>query len=220
MNKMSLQATSAKCSQMGLVQALCGLACGLVLCFSSPMALAEKADKNKPLNLEADSANYDDVKQLMVVEGRVLVSKGTLVLRAARVEQREDPEGNQFMVATAKAGEQVFFRQKREGLDEYMEGEADHIDYDGKADIVRLAGKAVLRRLRGSTLADESRGNLIVFNNTTETMNLNGSQATTSLPGQRVRMMLSPKADKAAAPTGGVPTPALRGSDQVEVKQP
>ena len=207
-------------NQVSLVQALCGVAWGLILGAASPAAFAERADKNKPINLEANSAQYDDAKQIMVVEGNVLVTKGTLVLRAMRVEQREDPEGNQFMVATAKATERVFFRQKREGLDEFMEGEAERIDYDGKADTVRLSGKAVMRRLRGSTLADESAGNLIVFNNITETMNINGSQATAGVPPQRVRMMLSPKADKTAAPTGGVPTPTLRGAAQVEVRQP
>lgn len=207
-------------NQTGLVKAISGVACGLVLGALSPTVLAEKADKDKPINLEADSAQYDDVKQVMVAEGRVLVTKGTLVLRAAKVEQREDPEGNQFMVATAKSAERVFFRQKREALDEFMEGEAERIDYDGKADVMRLSGKAVLRRLRGAILADESTGNLIVFNNTTETMNINGRPATASAPSQRVRMMLSPKADKSLPPAGGVTTPVLRGTSQIEVRQP
>jgi lipopolysaccharide export system protein LptA len=189
-------------NQAGLMKAICGVACGLALVASSPAVLAEKADKDKPINLEADSAQYDDVKQVMVAEGR------------------EDPEGNQFMVATAKPAERVFFRQKREALDEFMEGEAERIDYDGKADVMRLSGKAVLRRLRGAILADESMGNLIVFNNTTETMNINGSPASASAPPQRVRMMLSPKADKSLPPTGGVTTPVLRGTSQIEVRQP
>ena len=124
------------------------------------------------------------------------------------------------MVATTKVGERVFFRQKREGLEEFMEGEADRIDYDGKADVVRLVGKAVLRRMRGAVLADESTGNLIVFNNTTETMNINGQSATASAPSQRVRMMISPKTDKNAPPTGGVPAPVLRSTTQTEVRQP
>jgi len=207
-------------NQAGLVKALCGVACGLALGVSSPAALAEKADKDKPIHLEADSAQFDDARQIMVVEGRVLVTKGTLMLRASRLEQREDATGNQFMVATAKAGERVFFKQKREGLDELMEGEADRVEYDGKIDTVRLSGKAVIRRLRGGVVADESTGNLIVFNNTTETMNINGSPATASAPSQRVRMMLSPKADKSLPPTGGVADPVLRGASQIEARQP
>lgn len=209
---MSLSVDSAKNFQMPLAQVTRHMALGLILCCVAATSFAERADKNKPLNVEADSAKYDDVKQIMVIEGRVLATKGTLVIRAARIEQREDPEGNQFMVATAKPGEQVFFRQKREGLDEFMEGEADRLDFDSKADTVKLTGKAVIRRLRGATLADESIGSLIVFNNTTETMNINGSVATPSSPGQRVRMMLTPKPDKTSAPTGNVPAPQLRST--------
>lgn len=220
MKRMSLKAMPITSSQPSRLQALLGVACGLILWATSPTVFAEKADKDKPINLEADAAKYDDVKQVMIAEGRVLVTKGTLVLRASRLEQREDSEGNQFMVATTKVGDRVFFRQKREGLDEFMEGEADRIEYDGRADVMRLSGKAVMRRLRGAVLADESTGNLIVFNNTTETMNINGKPATASSPSQRVRMMLSPKADKAVAPTGGVPAPVLRGATQVEMRQP
>lgn len=211
----SLQAIAIKFHPPGLAQAICGMACGLVLGSTSLAAFAEKADKDKPINLEADSANYDDAHQIMIAEGRVLVTKGTLVLRASRLEQREDPEGNQFMVATTKVGERVFFRQKREGLDEFMEGEAERIDYDGKADVLKLTGRAVMRRLRGAAIADESTGSLIVFNNFTETLSINGASVGAlagSAPQGRVRMMLTPKPDKTAAPapSGGVPAPALK----------
>lgn len=215
MKYLNLKALSVLVCKAAMLQAMLVLASG--------PAFAERADKNKPLNLEADSAKHDDVSQVMVVEGRVLATKGTLVLRAARIEQREDPEGNQFMVATGKPGEQVFFRQKREGLDEYMEGEASRIDFDGKADTVKLTGKAVIRRLRGSTLADETIGSVILFNNTTETLTVNGATATASKPAERVRMMLTPKPKTDAktetpAPTGGVPAPTLRSTHQVDAK--
>lgn len=192
-----------------LLQALLVLASGSVF--------AERADKNKPLNLEADSARYDDAKKIMVAEGAVLITKGTMVMRAAKIEQREDKEGNQFLVATPKAGERVYFRQKREGLDEFMEGEAERVEYDSKADVLKLVGRAVMRRLRGGAVADESSGNQIVFNNYTETLSLNGApagvaSAAGAAPAGRVRMMLSPKIDKTVtpAPTGGVPAPTLK----------
>lgn len=184
-------------------------------------AFAERADRNKPIQIEANSAVYDEAKKMMVIEGRVSVTKGTLSLRAGRVEQREDTAGNQFMTATATAGERVFFRQKRDGVDEFMEGEAERIEYDGKADVVRLSGRAVMRRLRGTTVSDESTGNLIVFNNSTETLSINGGTAggtanSTSAPQGRVRMMLTPKTESAAAPAGGVANPALKNSESVK----
>lgn len=196
-----------KIRQLILLQALLVLASGPVF--------AERADKNKPLNLEADSARYDDAQKIMVAEGAVLITKGTMVMRAARLEQREDPEGNQFLVATSSASGRVFFKQKREGLDEFMEGEAERIDYDGKADVLKLTGRAVMRRLRGAAIADESTGSLIVFNNFTETLSINGASVGAlagSAPQGRVRMMLTPKPDKTAAPapSGGVPAPALK----------
>ena len=156
-------------------------------------AWAERADKNKPINLEADSMTHDEARQTTVLEGGVVLTKGTLVLRADRVEVRKDAQENQFMTATGKAGARVFFRQKREGLDEFMEGEAARIDYDGKLDVVRLSGQAVMRRLRGAVLADESIGSVIVFNNLSETLTLTGAVATSAAPAQRVRMMLSPQ---------------------------
>ncbi len=181
-------------------------ALGALLVLACAPALAERADKAKPINLEADSLRFDDAKQMTVVEGAVVLTKGTLVIRAARVEVRSDAQGNQSMIATGtttaattaatgavKASERVFFRQKREGLDEFMEGEAQQIEYDSKLDTVKLIGSAVMRRLRGATLADESSGHLIVFNNANETLSLNGSPAVGGASPQRVRMMLSPK---------------------------
>lgn len=179
------------------------ITCAVLLAGSLLMssAWAEKADRNKPINLEADSAVYDDAKQVMVAQGHVIVTKGTLLMRADRLEQREDRDGSQYMTATAKAGGRVFFRQKRDGLDEYMEGEAQQIEYDGKADVIRLIGKAVLRRLQGATLADESTGELIVFNNATESISLQGGDASSNKTPERVRMMLSPRNEKSTAPT-------------------
>jgi lipopolysaccharide export system protein LptA len=191
-------------------------------------AFAERADRNKPIQIEANSAVYDEAKKIMVIEGRVSITKGTLSMRAGRVEQREDAAGNQFMTATATAGERVSFRQKRDGVNEFMEGEAERIEYDGKADVVRLSGKAVMRRLRGTVVADESTGNLIVFNNATETLSINGgtaggtanSASTANAPQGRVRMMLTPKVDTSSAapvsPSGGVANPALKNSESVK----
>jgi lipopolysaccharide export system protein LptA len=191
---------------------------GMLLCaaLAAPCgaAWAEKADKNKPLNLESDTMVHDEARQVSIMEGSVILTKGTIVIRAQRVEVRKDAAENQFLLATAKENERVLFRVKREGLDEFMEGEAAKVEYDSKADVAILSGRAVMRRLRGATLADESVGNVIVFNNASETLIINGIPATAKTPGQRVRIMLSSKEDKSSAPTptGGVASPALRPS--------
>lgn len=179
-------------------------------------ALAEKADHSKPMNIEADALRYDDLKQVSVFTGNVVVTKGTIQIRGAQIEVRQDPAGNQFGVVVGGRDKLAFFRQKREGLDEFIEGEAETIEYDGKADTVKFLKKAQLRRYRGVTLADEITGGLIVYENTTELFSVDGGSALKGMPGApvgRVRAMLTPKPESgASAPLTGQPSPALRAT--------
>src|SRR5512134_2665815 len=92
---------------------------GVLLTWLSAPAGAEKADKEKPINLEADRVSIDDAKKVSVFEGSVVLTQGTLVIRADRMIVREDAQG--FNHGTAY-GNPVTFRQKREGVDEYIEG--------------------------------------------------------------------------------------------------
>ena len=47
-------------------------------CAAAGLARAEKADRNKPMNVEADALRYDDLKQISVFTGHVVVTKGTI----------------------------------------------------------------------------------------------------------------------------------------------
>ena len=148
------------------------LAAGLGL--AGPGAWAEKADRDKPMNVESDNLRYDDLRQTSVFTGRVVATKGTIIIRGAKLEVRQDPEGFQYGTVTAEPGKRAFWRQKREGADEYLEGEGDTIEYDGKADRVKFIGRAEMRRYRGATLADETQGSLITYENTTDVFTVNG----------------------------------------------
>jgi lipopolysaccharide export system protein LptA len=182
-------------------------------------ALAEKADRNKPMNIEADTLRYDDVNQVSVFAGNVALTKGSIVIRASRVDVRQDPDGYQFGVITGTPQKRAFFRQKREGQDEYIEGESELIEYDGRADTVKFSRKALLRRLRGATLADEITGAVIVYENLTETFSVDGNatKGSSTAQGGRVRAMLTPKPETAPASapqskTSAQPAPALRAT--------
>lgn len=181
-----------------------------VAAIGAPFAHAEKADKSKPLNIEADNGRYDDAKQMGTFTGNVVVTKGTMSMRAAKIEVRQTPDGAQYGVATADADKRAVFRQKREGLDEYIEGEGERIEYDGKADTIRFVNRAVIRRFRGSTLADETAGSVIVYDNTAEVFSVVGgaAAATPTNPSGRVRAVLTPRevtpAAEAASSAGGV----------------
>ena len=180
-------------------------------------AVAEKADRDKPMNAEADALRYDDLKQSSVFTGNVVITKGTTLIRGAQVDVSQDPEGYQKAIATAAPGKLAYYRKKRDGVDEYIEGEGERIEYDSRADLVKFINRAVVRRYKGATLSDETTGQLIVYDNNTDvfTVDSGGRNRSAANPGGRVRAMISPRAPAsapAAAPSSAAPAPALRPS--------
>lgn len=185
----------------------------LALCGLATPVWAEKADRNKPMNIEADTLRYDDLKQLSIFTGNVVLTKGTIIIRGARLEVRQDPDGYQFGLVTGTPETLAFFRQKREAVDEFMEGEGETIYYDGKADTVTFTKKAQLRRYRGTELGDEVTGAVIVYENLTDMFSVDGSatkNANGAPGGGRVRAMLIPKPENNGSAPPVVPPAALR----------
>ncbi|WP_372826712.1 lipopolysaccharide transport periplasmic protein LptA [Polaromonas sp.] len=178
---------------------------------------AEKADRDKPLNAEADALRYDDLKQTSVFTGNVVITKGTIIIRGARVDVMQDAEGYQAAIVTAAPGKLAFYRKKRDGVDEYIEGEGERIEYDSRADTVKFIRQAVLRRYVGATLADETTGNLIIYDNPTEvfTVDSEGQNRTAANPSGRIRALLAPRNKTGAPPVTPPPSgpvPNLRPS--------
>ena len=174
------------------------------------MAHAEKADRDQPMQIEADSMRHDEARQLTQFLGKVQATKGTLVLRAARMEVQQDAKGRQVARLWAAPSERVFFRQKREGVNEFTEGEAEQVTYDNQADIITLSQRAEVRILRGNQVADQLNGHTIVFNNTSEVMTVDGQAANGQ--GQRVRAILTPRNASAPTPLNPPTAPSLRTS--------
>ncbi len=168
-------------------------------------AFAEKADRDKPINLEADRVTVDDIKQVSTFEGRVVLTQGTLIIRGDRMEVRQDNQG--FKHGTTW-GNLAYFRQKREGYDEHIEGWAERIEYDGRADTVQLFVLASMKKG-----GDEVRGNYISYDATTEFFKVigGGAQAKGSADG-RVRAVIQPKpkVPATAQPPAAQPSVLLR----------
>ena len=182
-------------------------------------AVAETADRDKPMNAEADALRYDDLKQTSVFTGNVVITKGTTIIRGAQVDVSQDPEGYQLAVATAAPGKLAYYRKKRDGVDEFIEGEGERIEYDSRADLVKFIKRAVVRRYKGAALNDETTGALIVYDNNTDvfTVDSGAQNRTAANPGGRIRAMLTPRGAASApgttaAPPVGAPATVLRPS--------
>lgn len=157
-----------------------------VLCtalLASPVH-AEKADRDKPVNLEADTVTLDDIKKVSVYQGNVILSQGTMMLRADRVQVTQTASGLDKVIAT---GRPVAFRQKLDGREEYVDGFADRMEYDSASSQLELIGQARLRRG-----GDELRGAQISYNANTEFYKVVG-QPGAQTPSGRVRAVIRPK---------------------------
>lgn len=162
-----------------------GLYAGLCAALLTPPAFAEKADREKPVNLEADSVTLDDIRKISVYQGNVILSQGTLMLRADQINVTQNERGLDKLNAT---GHPVMFRQKVDGRDEFVEGFADRIEFDSPNSQLELVGQARLRRN-----GDELRGERISYNADTEFYKVVGQPDSRS-PAGRVRAVIRPKA--------------------------
>ena len=187
------------------------------------VAHAERADRDKPMNIEADALRHDELTQASVFTGNVVMTKGTIVLRGAQLNVNQDADGYQYGVVKAEAGKRAYFRQKRDTApgapDEVVEGEGEVIEYNGKTDDVKLIRRGQLRRYTGGKLSDDIMGSVITYNNLTDVFTVDGekrSNLPSSAPagsGGRVRAILAPKAASNTTPSTAPAQPLQPSSD-------
>ncbi|HUO43834.1 MAG TPA: lipopolysaccharide transport periplasmic protein LptA [Burkholderiales bacterium] len=192
---------AVECARHG---ALFALLCAPIILTALPAA-AERSDRNKPVNLEADHMTVDDAKHVATFEGNVVLTQGTLVIRGDRMVVQQDAAGFQYGTAY---GNPANFRQKRDKRDEYVEGYGARIEYDNKTNRVQLFDHARLKKA-----GDEVRGEHISYDQTTELYRVVGSeQTTTAGPHGRVRAVIEPKSRNAPQKT---PPLTLKATTQV-----
>ncbi|WP_170235547.1 lipopolysaccharide transport periplasmic protein LptA [Verticiella sediminum] len=166
-----------------------------------------RLQQDVPTLIDSDQLDYDDTKQTSVFTGNVVLTRGDLSLRAERLELRQNDAGEQFAVATAGAGKQVYVRQTQPDSVELIEGYADRAEWDSRAEQLDFIGRAVVTRMACSQKLDEIRGERISYNQQRNVYSASGGQMS-GAPKGRVRTMIqsrttSDAAVKSCAPTGG-----------------
>ncbi|MBS1159181.1 MAG: OstA-like protein [Proteobacteria bacterium] len=162
----------------------------LFLCLlASPAAFAERADRDKPLQLEANKVSIDDAKKIQILEGDVVLIKGTMILKADRVVVTEDRYGFQKGTAFGGKGSLAKFRQKREGREEYIDGEAERIEYDTNSEVLELFHRAWVKNGE-----DQLKGDYIWYDTVSEKYLVTaGENRDPKGPPPRVRATIQPK---------------------------
>lgn len=178
-------------------RALLVLAAAVVL--PHGLAWADKADRSQPVVFAADAARVDESKRVNILTGNVELTKGTMLIRADRVEVRQNPDGTQTATATGGQGGRSYFKQKREGVDEVIEGEAEKIVYEGRDDTVNFTTRAEMRRLTAGRKTDEVNGQAIRYDNKTSVYQVMGAPSDGGKPAGRVKGVITPRASEPAA---------------------
>ena len=179
----------------------------LILAALSQPVFAERADRDKPLQLEANRISIDDAKKIQILEGDVIVIKGTMMLRADRVVITEDQYGFQKGVAFGGKDGLARIRQKREGKDEYTEGEAERIEYNTNNEVAEFFHRAWVR-----SGEDQVRGDYIWYDGISEKYLVTaGQNRDPKAPPARVRAIIQPK-NKADQPADSGSRLNLKGA--------
>jgi lipopolysaccharide export system protein LptA len=191
------------------------------LLWASPAA-AEKADRNKPMTIDADKPmRLDYERQVYVIAGNVLITQGSLQLRAEKVELREGRDGRRNATAIGDAQRPATYRQKLDVPQEWAEATAERIEYDSRTETLRLTGNAQWRRLRNNEVADEISGHNIVWDQRSSTVDVSGGAPSAANPGGRVRAVFSPRPEAAASgPAPTAPGAPAAGSPAVPSPAP
>jgi lipopolysaccharide export system protein LptA len=172
------------------------LVCAALFCNA---AIAEDADRNKPIHIESDRLSVDETNQISTFDGHVQFIQGTILIQADRIVVTQDQNGYKHCTATGKV---AHFHQKREGLNEFVEGYGERIEYDTLADTIDFFEQARVKRGQ-----DDLRGNRITYSTRTELLQVNGTPgANPDLPNQgRVHAVIQPKNE--AQPQRSQPKP-------------
>jgi lipopolysaccharide export system protein LptA len=167
-------------------------AVAVVFLVASSSASAERADRDQPVNIEADQVRVDDRNKIHVFEGAVVLTQGSLVIKGDKLVVTQDADGFQKGVTTTTGNRLATFRQKRDGTDTWIEGEAERIEYDGRTERARLFNRAHVK-----SGGDEVSGHYIEYDATSENyLVTNVSGEGNGAPKGRVKVIIPPKGNE------------------------
>ncbi len=153
---------------------------------------AERADREKEIVVNADRLTADDANRTSTFEGSVIVTQGTMRMTAGKVTVKEDSARHKFYVAH---GTPVTFRQKRDKVDEWVEGSAERAEFDDLNDVLKLYNKA-----RVNSNQNVLTGDFISYDMRREVAEVSGAPPGTAAPrDSRVKVIILPPKKAAGA---------------------
>ena len=166
--------------------------CVAILAALLPAAHAERADREKEIVIGADRLSLDDARRTSTFDGNVVITQGTMRMTASKVTVREDKDRHKFYAAQ---GAPVTFRQKRDKVDEWVEGFAERAEFDDRNDVLKLFNNA-----RVLTNQNEIIGDTITYDMRREVAEVTGAPQGKGPPSDKGRVKVIIVPPKKAAP--------------------
>jgi lipopolysaccharide export system protein LptA len=155
----------------------------------SPSSWALASDRQQPLEIAADSAEFNEGEGFSIYTGNVIITQGTMVIEASSVKVTFNDDGIQTMLATDGLHDGLsYMRQQSEPTGEeqieLMEAWGKRIDYQINAEYLTILGSAKLIQ-RGNQFS----GHTILFDIPKDKVKATGGE------GKRVKMIFLPKSN-------------------------
>lgn len=148
-------------------------------------ASAERADRDKEIVVGADRLIADDANRTSTFEGSVVITQGTMRMTASKVTVKEDADRHKIYVAS---GSPVTFRQKRDKVEEWVDGTAERAEFDDRNDVLRLYNRA-----RVKSNQNEITGDFISYDMKREVAEVSGAPpGKQAAPNSRVKVIILP----------------------------
>jgi lipopolysaccharide export system protein LptA len=172
-----------------------------IMVLTAQSTFAEKADRLITGTIDYDTLDYDTVTRTSLLQGNVVITKGTILMKADKAQLKEDADGNQFVTLTVTSSPAATFRQKSDsGPDTWVEAQAQRIEYDGDKGLVKLFTNAKVKELEGGKVRNEIAHNFIVYDSLKEVFTASPEASGANKAGKtRGRIIMVPRLPKPAA---------------------
>jgi lipopolysaccharide export system protein LptA len=174
----------------------------LMLAMAAGPVHAERADREKAADVTADHSTLDDLHQVYVLTGHVLLTKGTMRLTGERMEHHQDDRGYQYYVVIAAPDELATFHERRDpvqpGIESTVDGVGERIEYDDKTDQVILLRRAVVKKFDNGEQRDVISGERIVYDGRKDSYDVEGRNSEGG--GGRVHLVIPPRINPETPP--------------------
>ncbi len=161
--------------------------------FCMPVSLmALSSDRDQPINLEADSADIDDLKGISIYTGNVILTQGSMIIKSHKLTLYTDKNNHlEKAVAVGTKKKLATFKQRPEGKDKDFRARAVTMIYFLNQDKIHLIKQAYVWQA-----GDTFSGDKIIYDTKKETVvassikNKNGKPVSNAA---RVRVTIQPK---------------------------